>query len=177
MSSTRNPREENRSVGRTKTQNLEVMAPSSVALDWLRVIAIVLAVLGVLVAGYLAWAEVTGTETVCLDTGAINCETVQSSAYSSTLGIPVAVLGFVGFVGMLALLLLEDQVPFLAAYGRTLVAGAALFGVLFQAYLTVIEAVVLEAWCQWCVASFIIVTLLFAVSAYRLYRFMQPLRS
>ena len=176
MSSAKNSREENRSVGRTKTQNLEVVAPT-VALDWPRVIALILAVLGVLVSGYLAWAEVTGAETVCLNTGAINCETVQNSAYSSTFGIPVAVLGFVGFVGMLVLLLLEDQIPFLAAYGRTLVAGAALFGVLFQAYLTVIEATVLEAWCQWCVLSFIIVTLLFAVSAFRLYRFLQPLRS
>ena len=163
-------------MGRTKAQKLEVAAPS-VALDWLRVIAIGIAVLGVLVTGYLTWAEVTGNETICADTGLINCETVQTSTYSSVFGIPVAALGFVGFVGMLALLLLEDQVPFLAAYGRTLVFGAALFGVLFQAYLTVIEATVLEAWCQWCVVSFVLVTLLCGVSAYRLYRFLQPLRS
>lgn len=163
-------------MGRTKTQNLEVVAPA-VALDWPRLVAIILAVLGVLVAGYLAWAELTGNETVCADTGLINCETVQTSAYSSVFGIPVALLGVLGFIGILALLLLEDQVPFLAAYGRTLVFGAALFGMLFQAYLTVIEATVLEAWCQWCVASFVLVTLIFAISAYRLRRFLQPLRS
>lgn len=163
-------------MGRTKTQRLEVAAPA-VALDWPRLIAIILAALGVLVSGYLAWAEVTENETVCANTGLINCETVQTSAYSSVFGIPVALLGFVGFLGMLAILLLEDQVPFLAVYGRTLLLGAALFGVLFQAYLTIIEATVLEAWCQWCVASFVIVTLLFGVAAYRLRRFLQPLRS
>lgn len=163
-------------MGRTKTQNLEVATPA-VTLDWPRLIAIILAALGVLVAGYLAWAEITGNETICANTGLIDCETVQSSTYSSVFGIPVALLGVLGFIGMLAILLLEDQVPFLAAYGRTLVVGAALFGVLFQAYLTIIEATVLEAWCQWCVASFIIVTLLFGVAVYRLHRFLQPLRS
>jgi len=162
-------------VGRTRTQKMEAVAPA-VALDWPRLISIVLAALGVLVAAYLAWAEVTGNETVCLETGAINCETVQNSAYSVTFGIPVAVLGLVGFVGMLAILLLEDQIPFFATYGRTLVLAASLFGFAFQFYLTIIEATVLEAWCQWCVASFIIVSLIFAIAVYRLYKFLQPLR-
>lgn len=163
-------------AGRTKTEPIEVTT-APVALDWPRLIAIILAVLGILVAGYLTWAEVTGNETVCAETGLINCETVQTSAYASTFGIPVALLGLAGFVGMLLILLLEDQVPFLAQYGRTLVLAAALFGVLFQLYLSVIEATVLEAWCQWCIASFVIVTLIFAIAVYRLRRFLQPLRS
>lgn len=163
-------------MGRTKTQKLEAAAPA-VVLDWPRLAAILLAVLGIGVAGYLTWAEVTGNETVCAETGLINCETVQTSAYATTFGIPVALLGLVGFIAMLAILLLEDQIPFLATYGRTLVLAAALFGVLFQLYLSVIEATVLEAWCQWCVASFVIVTLIFVLSVLRLYRFLQPLRA
>jgi len=107
--------------------------------------------------------------------GPINCETVQP-ALSSTIGIRWRCWGW--WLPLYELiLLLEDQVPFLAQYGRTLVLAAALFSVLFQLYLSVIEATVLEAWCQWCIASFVIVALIFAIAVYRLRRFLQPLRS
>jgi len=39
--------------------------------EWERVAMVVLAVVGIFVAGYLAWAEVTGNNTACLDTGSI----------------------------------------------------------------------------------------------------------
>ncbi len=139
-------------------------------------IAVVVAILGIFVAGYMAWAEATGNETVCADTGSIDCAAVQESVYAVTWGIPVAWLGLFGYVAILAVLLLEDQIAFLAAYGRSLVVAMALFGVMFQTYLTYIEANVLERWCQWCVASYVLITALFVLGAYRLYLFLQPLR-
>jgi len=156
--------------------NKAALSSPTVAVDWLRLVSIVLAVLGALVAGYMTWAELSGNETVCLDTGSIDCRAVQTSAYAKTFGIPVALLGLLGFLAILAVLVLEDQVPLLAAYGRTLVVGMALFGVIFQTYLTYVEASVLGKWCQWCVASYIIITAVFVIGIIRLVRFLDPLR-
>lgn len=158
------------------TRSQENQGVLAAGIDWLRMSAVVLAIVGAVVAGYLAWAELTDNETACLDTGSIDCTTVQNSAYSSVLGIPVAVLGVLGFVAIFGLLVLEDQIPLLAAYGRTLVLGMAMFGVIFQFYLTLIEGLVLDAWCQWCVASFIVITLIAVISAVRLKNFMRPLK-
>ena len=156
--------------------NKAALSSPAIALDWLRLASIVLAVLGALVAGYMTWAELSGNETVCLDAGTIDCRAVQESAYAETLGVPVAVLGLLGFLAILAVLVLEDQVPILAAYGRTLVVGMALFGVIFQTYLTYIEASVLNKWCQWCVTSYVIITAVFVIGVVRLMRFLNPLR-
>lgn len=160
----------------TVDSNKAVASGILVGADGLRVLAIVLAILGIFVAGYMAWAEVTGNETVCANTGSIDCAAVQDSAYATTLGIPVAVMGLFGYIAILGVLMLEDQIDLLAAYGRTLVVAMALFGVMFQVYLTYVEAAVLEKWCQWCVASFVIITLLLIVGAVRLNTFLKPLR-
>lgn len=145
--------------------------------DWLRGVMIVLCIAGIFVAGYMAWAEVTDNETVCAEVGKIDCAAVQDSAYAQTFGIPVAVLGLLGYIAILGVVLMEDQIGILAAYGRTIVVGMALFGVIFQSYLTYIEAAVLDKWCQWCVASYAIITLLLIVGGIRLRRFLKPLHS
>ena len=146
------------------------------AWDKARAAAIIVALLGVFVAGYMAWAEVTGNETVCVDTGSIDCAAVQESVYAETWDIPVAILGLVGYLAILAVLVLEDQIAFLATYGRSLVVAMALFGVMFQTYLTYIEADVLHKWCQWCLASYVLITALFVLGVYRLYGLLRPLR-
>jgi uncharacterized membrane protein len=153
-----------------------VAATTALSWDWMRVILIGLSIAGIFVAGYMAWAEVTGNETVCADTGKIDCAAVQTSAYAKTVGIPVAIMGLLGYVAMLGVLILEDQIEIVATYGRTLLVGMALFGVIFQVYLTWIEASILDAWCQWCVASFVIVTSMFLLGSYRVYEFFKPLQ-
>lgn len=163
-------------VNTVKAKSKPADISTALARDWLRIISVVLCVFGLLVAGYMTWAEMTGNETVCANTGSIDCAAVQTSAYAETFGIPVALMGTLGYLVILGVLVLEDQVQLLADYGRTLVVGMALFGVIFQVYLSVIEATVLEAWCQWCIASFVIVTLLLIIGAYRLYAFFEPLR-
>lgn len=147
------------------------------AADWLRLASIVLSVLGILVAGYMTWAELTNNETVCVEAGSIDCAAVQDSAYAKTLGIPVALLGLLGYIAILGVLVLEDQLALFAAYGRTLVVGFTLFGVIFQTYLTYVEAAVLEKWCQWCVTSYILITALLIIGVFRLRSFIRPLRS
>ena len=42
--------------------------------------------------------------------------------------------------------------------------GVSAVGVAFSGYLTYLEAFVIHAWCQWCVISAILVTLIFLLS-------------
>jgi uncharacterized membrane protein len=129
----------------------------------------VLCVLGICVAGYLAWTHLTGTDPYCGI--AHNCADVQNSSYSEVAGIPVAIIGLVGYAVLLALNLLrghtDREVEF---YLPVLGFGVALIGVLYSAYLTYLEAFVIHAWCYWCVASAAIITAVWVLSVYDLWK-------
>lgn len=100
-----------------------------------------LAVLGLAISVYLTWVHYADVKPVC--TGISDCERVQSSDYAELAGIPVAVLGVVGYLAILASLWTRVEATVLLAY---LAAG-------FSAYLTWAELFKIEAICQWCVAS------------------------
>jgi uncharacterized membrane protein len=138
--------------------------------DWLRRISAALALIGVLISGYLVWSEVTNVATICPQTGGFNCDLVQNSIYSRVGPIPVAVLGLAGYLAILLGLMLETRVLLLVERGRLIMFGLTLIGFLFSLYLTAMEAFVLHAWCVWCVGSAITMTLLFIVSFVRLWR-------
>lgn len=147
--------------------------------DWLRYAGLVLAVLGLLVAVYMSWAELTGQETSCPGatgenfeagpgTVAVDCGYVQTSIYSKAFGIPVALLGVGGYLMILAVWVLEERLPVLREYGHMLVFGLALFGFLFSLYLTYIELFVIYTVCTWCLTSAALMTLIFIVAVLRL---------
>ena len=128
-----------------------------------RMVVAVLALLGLLVSLYM-WAYAAGLTgpVIC---GMGDCEAVQSSEYARILGIPVAALGVVGYLGLLVVALAGLQPGARASSripGLLLVGGV--LGVLFSAYLTYLEAFVIHAWCQWCVGSAIIMVLAFFAS-------------
>jgi uncharacterized membrane protein len=126
----------------------------------LRLSTAVLALLGVAIAGYLTWVHYAGLDPVCVGGGG-GCERVQSSRWAELAGIPVAVLGLVGYVAILTSLVLPD------ALGRQAAAFLALVGLGFSAWLTYVELVEIEAICQWCVASAVVMTALAGVSVAR----------
>jgi uncharacterized membrane protein len=119
----------------------------------LRTAAIVIAAAGVAVAGYLTWIHYGEIDPVCVGGGG-GCERVQASEYSELAGVPVALLGLVTYAAILVLLLLPRLRGVLPAAGIALVAFA------FSAYLTYLELFVIDAICQWCVASAVIATAL-----------------
>ena len=112
----------------------------------LRFVLGALAVVGLLISGYLTWVHYAGVAPVCVG-GSGGCETVQASSYATILGVPVAVLGLVGYSGLLLAALLRGEA---GVYLGLLVA---LVGTLFSAYLTYLELFVIHAICEWCVAS------------------------
>jgi uncharacterized membrane protein len=86
---------------------------------------------------------------------------VQSSDYAQLAGVPVAVLGLAGYLGLLATLALPEGL------GRQAAAFLALAGAAFSAYLTYVEVAEIRAICQWCVVSALLMTALAGVSIAR----------
>jgi uncharacterized membrane protein len=121
----------------------------------------VLALIGVAIAGYLTWVHYAGLSPVCVGGGG-GCERVQSSRWAELAGVPVAVLGLAGYIAILASLALPEEEGALAAAFLSLVG----FG--FSVWLTYVELVKIDAICQWCVASAVIMTALAVVSVVRL---------
>jgi uncharacterized membrane protein len=126
----------------------------------LRIVAAILAVAGIGVATYIAIAESGGGAPKCL-AGGHGCETVANSQYAHLAGINVAVIGILGYVLLLAAAITPGD-P--GRFGGFL---AALIGFGFSLYLTYLELFVIDAICQWCVASAVLMTLSLAVAAAR----------
>jgi uncharacterized membrane protein len=127
----------------------------------LRATALAITALGVGVAGYLTYVHYAGLQPFCAG-GGHGCERVQSSPYAMLAGIPVAVLGLVGYLAIGAMLLTPGERARLAA------AALAISGLGFSAYLTYLELAVIDAICQWCVASAALMTVLAVLTVWRL---------
>ena len=126
----------------------------------MRIALAILAVAGIGVATYIAIAESGGGAPKCL-AGGHGCETVANSQYSDLAGINVAVIGIFGYVLLLGAALVPGD-P-----GRFAGLLTALVGFGFSAYLTYLELFVIDAICQWCVASAVLMTLSLAVAGTR----------
>ena len=129
----------------------------------LRFVIGALAVVGLLISGYLTWVHYAGVAPVCVG-GSGGCETVQTSSYATILGVPVAALGLVGYSGLLLSALLRGEA---GVYLGLLVA---LVGTLFSAYLTYLELFVIHAICEWCVASAALMVAALICTAFRAWR-------
>jgi len=114
------------------------------------------ALAGLGIASYLTVVHYAGGAPVCAISH--GCETVQHSSYSKLAGVPVALLGVLGYVGILLSLLRDDDT------GRTATAFLSLLGFGFSAWLTYTEVARIHAICIWCVGSAICMTLLAVLS-------------
>jgi uncharacterized membrane protein len=121
-----------------------------------------LALLGIGIAGYLTYVHYAGVKVACVSSG--GCETVQASAYSKLGGVPVALLGLIGYVLIFGSLFVRGEA------GRMAGALLALSGFGFSAYLTYRELFTIDAICQWCVGSAVIMTALAVLTTVRLLR-------
>jgi len=132
--------------------------------DWRRWAIPLLCVLGLGVAGYLSFIELSHTQAVCGPVG--NCNSVQTSKYATLWGIlPVGIFGIAGYLVIaLAFLVQSLSSAPLKSYARLAMWAFALLGVLFSIYLTFLEPFVIGATCAWCISSAILITLLLWVT-------------
>ncbi len=127
----------------------------------LRRIATFAAAFGLGVATYIAIVEAGGDAPACIAGGG-GCETVANSSYSHLLGVNVAVFGMIGYVVLFAAALLRGD------GARMIGFATALGGFGFSVYLTYLELFTIDAICQWCVASALLMTILFVVNTIRM---------
>jgi uncharacterized membrane protein len=127
----------------------------------LRRVATFAATLGVAIATYIAIADSGDGSPVCL-AGGHGCETVANSTYSHLLGINIAIFGIVGYLLLLGAAVMRGD---LARFGGFMLA---LGGFGYSVYLTYLELFKIEAICQWCVGSAVLITTIFVVNAIRL---------
>ena len=120
-----------------------------------------LAALGVAVATYVAIVESGGGSPVCL-AGGTGCATVAKSSYSHVAGVNIAVFGIVGYALLLASAFFAND---LARFGGFLVA---LGGFGYSVFLTYVELFKIDAICQWCIGSAVVMAILFLLNATRL---------
>ena len=86
-----------------------------------------------------------------------NCDIVNRSTYSVVLGVPVALIGIIGYLALLALTTVfrgKAETPVFVFMGS-------LAGLAFALYLTYIEKYVLATWCILCLSS---LGLIFAIA-------------
>lgn len=123
-------------------------------------LSLLLGLVGVGIGAYLVWVHYDLDALVC---GLGDCEVVQTSSYAEVFDIPIAILGLLMYIALVALTLARLLRPALllpASMAALAITGA---GTLYSAWLTWIEIDVLEAICQWCVASAITTTAMFII--------------
>jgi uncharacterized membrane protein len=122
-----------------------------------------LAVVGVAVSLYLTITHFGDPDLlVCAEGGSVSCNAVTSSAQSEILGIPVALLGLVWFVGMIVLCVpaawraRDRRVHQLRTVG--VIAGMG-----FVLWLLYAELIIVGAICLWCTVAHIVAFGMFVV--------------
>ncbi len=130
----------------------------------LRITLLVLTVAGIGVATYLTYIHYAGIKPLCGRNGG-GCEIVQSSQYSKLAGVPVALIGLLGYVAILASLLAPEREE-----TRFATVSLALVGFAFSAYLTGRELFSIHHICEWCLSSAIIITIILILSLWRFLR-------
>ncbi len=124
-----------------------------------------LSLVGLFDALYLLWTYVSPSRPmVCIGGG---CDAVRASSYAYPWGVPMPVLGVIGYLLITLLVIADPLVSFgVARLARHALAAGTTFGFLFSAYLDYLQGFVIHAYCTWCVTSGVIMTILCALALY-----------
>ncbi len=95
----------------------------------------------------------TSKTSFCTFGESFNCDVVNRSAYSTVLGVPVALIGILGYLLVLALATVYRE----KAETPVMLLIASVGGLGFTLYLTYIEKFVLAAWCVLCLSSLVLI--------------------
>jgi uncharacterized membrane protein len=127
-------------------------------------VMLVLAVIGLADATYLTIIHYAGIKSLCT-TSRDSCQAVQTSEYSHVAGVPVALLGLIGYILIVASLVMRER-----EWTRLATLALTLTGFGMSVFLTYQETFTIPGhpiYCEWCVGSAIILTILFPLSVVR----------
>ncbi|MGQ9767312.1 MAG: vitamin K epoxide reductase family protein [Anaerolineae bacterium] len=129
----------------------------------------VLSVVGLAVASYLAYTKLAHSDVICGPVG--DCDAVQLSPYSELLGIPVALLGGLAYLGILFFWVTQRMLPEgMASVAQWTLFSLAIVGAAFSFYLTFLEPFVIGAVCVWCLTSAMCMALILLLASVELRR-------
>jgi uncharacterized membrane protein len=126
----------------------------------LRRVMIAITVLGIILTSYLVYVHYSGAKPIC--TASTACLTVQRSQWSKLAGVPVALIGLIGYIGIFFALLTPDR-----EISRTAILGMTFVGFAFSGYLTYRELFSIHQVCEECATSAVFMTFLFICSLWR----------
>jgi uncharacterized membrane protein len=131
-------------------------------LRWQPITSLLVSLYGLGASIYLTITHFDKVALVCASNGLINCQKVTTSPQSEIFGIPVAMLGLVFFVPMIALCLpaawrSADRRIHLARLGLSVV------GVGMILYLIIAELFIIKAICEWCSSVHLATFILFVI--------------
>jgi uncharacterized membrane protein len=126
----------------------------------LRRVMTVITVLGIALAAYLVYVHYSGAKPAC--TAGQACLKVQTSVWSKVGGVPVSLIGLIGYIAIFFALLAPDRDE-----TRVAVLGMTLIGVCFSGYLTYRELFTIHLVCEECAASAVLQALLFIGAVWR----------
>jgi len=130
-----------------------------------RMLMAIIALVGLMIGVYLTLYKYGVVGELACSVG--SCERVQTSKWSTFLGLPVATWGIGFYASVLVLAFAGVQARFAESRGMALalllLTG---WGVVFSSWLTYLEWRVINAWCQWCVISAVLVALLFLLALF-----------
>jgi uncharacterized membrane protein len=129
----------------------------------LRLVMIAIATVGLGVASYLTYVHYSGIQPLCTAGG--SCLEVQTSVYSKLAGVPVALMGLIGYIVILGSLLVPESEE-----SRFATAAFTVLGFGFSAYLTYRELFSIHAVCEWCASSAVMMTILACLATWRFLR-------
>jgi len=145
---------------------------------------IALSFIAIIITGYLVFIHYNpALKSPCEINNKISCKAVDESSYSKFFqavgleeityiigfDIPVALIGFLAYMALFILSILIYNKPDFEMQGAIRNYKIAIFalsfaGFIFSMYLSYIEAFVLGAWCLFCIAQTIIITVIFAIA-------------
>jgi len=142
----------------------------SARLKWI----IILSLIGVAISLYALFHNAGfASGKFCSLNSTFDCDIVNKGPYSQIVGIPVSLIGVIGYVFLAIGAFISLRNPTDRSMAK-FVLLASIGGLLFSFYLTGIEFAVLRVWCLICVSSQIIILLIFGLSIWN-YRSTAPL--
>ena len=124
-----------------------------------------LSIAGLGIAAYLTFTHFEGNKFLaCSTTGLFNCDTVTSSPQSYVLGMPVAVMGLVGYA---VLVVLNSPWGWRAPWYPLHVARVVIVAgsMVFVLWLVAAELLYVDHICEWCTGVHVVTFVLFVIVA------------
>ena len=115
----------------------------------------VVIIAGMVLSGYALWQHTRPGPVFCDLSERISCKKVNQGPWSEIGGVPVALIGFVGYTLLLGLLVFKPR-----AWHLLLAVGAAI-GLGFTVWLVYLEIAIIQAICLLCVGSAMVITSVF----------------